>query len=286
MTGLDPFVQPTGIPVALALFHTTFNVLNVLLLIGFVGFIAKVVTRMVPSHGVEDEVFSLDYIGSGLMETPELSILEARKELIRCAEIVHRGYKFIPRLVTEMDEKKLMNYHEQLEKYEEMTDRMEFEISNYLSKASQGELSQEAVHRVRGMLSIANHLERIGDIYLETSRNLMARKRKKAYFTQDMRDRISEIAAMVGRSLDLMVQNLKANEKEIDFGGAEKIEFEIDDLYLKLRKEYIKKVEKGKFQVRSGVYYSDFISELERIGDHVLSVTESLKRDNEMVNEE
>lgn len=283
--GTDPYVEASGIPNALALFHTTFNVLNLLILIGFVNFIARLVTRMVPSRGFEDEVFSLEYIGSGLMETAELSIIEARKELIRSAEIVKKAYQYIPLLVTEMDEKKLKFYNEQIAKFEDMTDRMELEISSYLSRASEGELSTEATLRVRGMLSVANHVERIGDIYLEISRNLAVRKKKKAYFTQEMRDRIMSLSEKVEESLNKMVQNLEANDKDIDFSGAEKLEFEIDTAYKKLRKEYIKKVEAGKFQVRSGVYYSDLISEMERIGDHALSVTESLKREGEVIEE-
>ncbi len=282
----DPFLQVSAIPKALALFHTMFNILNVLMLIGFVGFIAKVVIRMVPSKGGEDEVFSLDYIGGGMMETPELSILEAHKELVREAEIVKRAYKYIPLLVTEMDEKKLKVYHEQIAKYEDMTDRMEMEISTYLSKASRGELSSEATIRVRSMLSVAHHLERIGDIYLELSINLSARKKKRAYFTQEMRDRIMAFSEMIISSLDLMVNNLKANERDVKFLAAEELELNIDGHYLKLRKEYIKKVESGKFQIRSGVYYSDLIAGMERIGDHALSVTESLKKDGELVIEE
>jgi len=284
--GGDPMTTATAIPPALAMFHTVFNILNLLLMIGFTRFIAKVVIQMVPSRSQEDEVFSLDYIGSGMMETPELSILEARKEVIKFADIVRRAFKYVPLLVTEMDEKKLRYYTEQLEKYEDMTDRMELEISSYLSKAAKGELSSGGGHEVRSMLNIANYLERIGDIYLEISRNLTVRKKKKAYFTQDMRDNITEMSAMVKRALDLMVENLESYEKDIDFVASEEQEELIDKAYKKLRKEYIKKVEAGKFQIRSGVYYSDLISELERIGDHALGVTESLKKDNELIVEE
>lgn len=282
----DPFVEVAAIPKSLALFHTVFNILNVIFLIGFVNFIAKVVIRMVPSKGFEDEIFSLDYIGGGLMETPELSILEAQKELVREAEIVKQAYKYIPLLVTEMEEKKLKGYHEQLEKYEDLTDRMELEIATYLSKASRGELSSEATMKVRGMLSIANFLERIGDIYLEISRNLDTRKKKKAYFTPDMRERILNFSVMTEASLDLMISNIKAPEKEVAFLEAEQLELDIDTAYLKLRKEYIKKVESGKFNIRSGVYYSDLLAAMERIGDHALSITESLKRDGEVIIEE
>ncbi len=274
---MDPFVTATAIPKALALFHTSFNILNVLLMIGFVGLIAKIVVRMVPSRGMEDEVFNLDYIGSGLMATPELSIVEAKKELTKFGDLMRKAFKYVPQLVVEMDEKKLVKIHEQLAKYEDISDRMEIEIATYLSKASQGELSSDASKRVRDMLEVANYLERIGDIYLEISRNLQSRKEKKAYFTQDMRDNINEMALQIGKALDLMVKNLESlTDSKLDKAGAEQAEHDINQTYKRLREEYIKKVEKGKVRVQSGVYYIDMLSEMERVGDHVASITESL----------
>ncbi len=275
--GQDPFVVATAIPKALALFHTSFNILNVLLLVSFTGVIARIVVRMVPSKGVEDEVFNLDYIGGGMMATPELSILEAKKELVKFGDLMRRAFHFVPQLVMEMDEKKLKQAHDQLYKYEDISDRMEVEIATYLTKASESELSSEASRNVRGMLEVANYLERIGDIYLEISKNLQSRKEKKAYFTQDMRDNITELSVLISESLDLMVKNIEAsNESKILVTEVQELEKTIDKCYRRLRKDYIKRVEKGKIRVQSGVYYIDMISELERIGDHVCSITESM----------
>ncbi|MEQ9263059.1 MAG: Na/Pi cotransporter family protein [Owenweeksia sp.] len=271
--GASPYESASSIPKALALFHTSFNILNVLLMVGFVGFIARIVIRMVPSKG-EDEVFSLDYIGSGLMATPELSIIEARKELAKFAGIMRRAYKYVPKLVTEMEEKKFNHYIEKLENYEDISDRMEIEISTYLTKASSGDLSSEGSARVRSMLSVANYLERIGDIYLEISRNLHVRKKKKAYFTQEIRDRVLKLSELVAKSMDVMVNNLEVNENKMNFKEAERLENEVNKLYRELREEYIKKVEKGKFRLDSGMYYSDLISEMERIADHVVSISQ------------
>lgn len=282
---IDPYEVAAGIPKSLALFHTVFNIINVLLLVGLVGFIARIVIRMVPSKG-DDEVFSLDYIGSGLMDTPELSIIEAKKELAKFGDIMRRGYKYIPMLITEMDEKKLKLYTEQLEKYEDIADRMEVEISTYLSKASKGELSSEASTRVQAMLNVANYLERIGDIYLEVSRNLASRKEKKAYFTQDIRDRILKFSEIVSRAMDAMVKNLDANDSNVDYSAAQSIERELNDTYKLLREEYIRKIENGKMRIQSGVYYADLIAEMERIGDHLASITESLKSEGEVKIEE
>jgi phosphate:Na+ symporter len=273
----DPFETATAIPKALALFHTTFNIINVLLLVGFVGLISRIVVRMVPSKGQEDEVFNLDYIGSGMMATPELSILEAKKELAKFGDLMRRAYKFVPQLVTEMDDKKLKKAHDQLAKYEDIGDRMEVEIATYLSKASEAELSSEASKTVRSMLEVANYLERIGDIYLEISRNLKSRKEKNAYFTQDMRDNIAELSTLVSGALDLMVKNIEApNPNKLARTEAIELEDQINRTYKRLREEYIKRVEKGKIRVKSGVYYIDLLSELERIGDHIVSISESL----------
>jgi len=280
-TGANPFVEFKGIPVALALFHTVFNIFNVLLLVGFIPFIARLSTWMVSSKKEEDEEFSLDYIGSGLMETPELSIIEARKELIKFADLMRRAFKYIPLLVTEMDEKKLQQYTDQLNKYEDIGDRMEIEISDYLSQASKGELSSDASNTVRSMLNVANYLERIGDIYLEVSRNLTNRKKKKAYFTQEMRDNVLKYATKVSRSLDIMVKNIEFPEVRVNHIEAQAIEDELNEYYLQLREDYIKKLEKGKFRLESGIYYSDLLAEMERIGDHAASISLSLVKQDD-----
>lgn len=285
-TGVDPFVQTSGIPRALALFHTAFNVVNVLLLIGFTGLIARIVIKMVPSKGEKDEAYSLDYIGTGLLETSELSIVEARKELVKFAEVVRRAFNYVPRLLTEMDEKRLKTFHKQLEKYEDITDRMEVEIATYLGRASKSELSSGASQSVRSMINIANYLERIGDIYVQISRGLRARKKQKAYFTPEMRERVLAFADQVARALDQMVLNLGLNEKEVDYKKAQLLEEEIDRSYQKLRKEYIRKVEKGKFQLRSGMYYSDMLAELERVADHVAQVSQVLRKEKEGTTQE
>ncbi len=275
---LDPFTAMDGIPRALALFHTLFNVANVLLLIGFTRKLAKLAIRITPSRNIDDEQFSLDYIGTGLLETSELSIVEARQELVKFADIVRRAFRYIPMLITVMDDRKLDLYNRQIHKYEDMTDQMELEITSYLSQASKNELSLDASESVRMMINIANYLERIGDIYVEISRSLNNRKKQKAYFTQEMRDRIMQLSDLVARALDQMVSNLGATEKLVDFDAAESLEKEINEMYLDLRDEYIKKVEKGKFRLRSGMYYSDLLAELERIADHAALVSEALNK--------
>lgn len=273
--GSDPNQDTEVISLSLSLFHSLFNVLNLLLFFNLVPLLSKLATWMVPSKGTEDELFNLDFIGSGLMATPELSLMEARKELVKFADLIRKAYKYIPLLITEMDEKKLGRYVQKLEKYEDISDRMEMEISNYLSKISRSELSSMGTGRVRSMLHVANYLERIGDIYLEVSRNLTNRKEQKAYFTPEMRNSVLRLSELVSRSLDVMVKNIDS-EEAAHLDEARRIEREIDQLYRFLKADYIEKVEKGKYRIQSGMYYSDLLAEMERIADHAANISSNM----------
>jgi phosphate:Na+ symporter len=230
---------------------------------------------MVAARGEEDKLSSLEHIGSSLMDTPELSMIEARKELVKFAELIRRAYKYIPLLITEMEESRLRQYVEKLQKYEDISDSMEMEISNYLSKISQQELSSQGTERVRAMLSVANYLERIGDIYLEVSRNLTNRKEQKAYFTPEMRSKVIQLSELVSRSLGLMVKNLEETDAAY-LKQAIEVEGEIDKLHQELKAEYITKVEKGKYRIQSGMYYSDLLAEMERIADHAINISTAM----------
>jgi phosphate:Na+ symporter len=274
--GGNPNNDEAVIALSLSLFHSLFNLFNLLLCLNFVPLLVRVATWMVPSRTSEDEMFSLDYIGSGLMATPELSMLEARKELLNFGDLIRKAYKYIPLLIVEMDEKKLDQYVKKLEKYEAISDRMEMEICNYLSKISQSELSTFGNNRVRAMLNVANYLERIGDIYLEVSRNLTNRKEQKAYFTPEMRNSVLRLSELVSQSLDLMVKNIDSSNEKDHFEASAKIEREINRLFAALKVDYIEKVEKGKYRIQSGMYYSDLLSEMERIADHAATISTTL----------
>lgn len=272
----NPYDDYAVIALSLSLFHSLFNFFNILIFLNFVPLLVKISTWMVRSRTTEDELFSLDYIGSGLMATPELSLLEARKELLNFGDLIRKAYKYIPLLIVEMDEKKLYQYVQKLEKYESISDRMEMEISNYLSKISQSELSSFGNNRVRTMLNVANYLERIGDIYLEVSRNLTSRKEQKAYFTPEMRNSVLRLSELVSQSLDLMVKIIDSSNDKDYFEASVKVEREINKLFGTLKADYIEKVEKGKYRIQSGMYYSDLLAEMERIADHAANISTAL----------
>lgn len=274
--GAKPMQEASSIPIALSIFHSVFNILNVLLLVWFVPFIAKTVIRLLPTKGEDDEVFHLSYIGTGMMSTAELSIIEARKEITKFGELAEKLYHTVPQLLHATEEKKFKKLLKRIAKYEDMTDRMELEIAKYLTTASGNELSQAASKRVRSMLSIISDLETIGDLCYQIAQNLERRRAIKAYFTPELREKTEKMFMIVEKSVEVMIRNLNMDYSKVTLTEAKNIEDEINDLRNKLRNEHLKNVEKGLYPIHSGMYYIDLIHSLEKIGDHVFDVSEAI----------
>lgn len=272
----SPKVAQESRPIALALFHTIFNVLNVLILVWFADRITKLVIKMVPTKSSSDEEFHLDYISSGILITPELFLLEAQKELAKFGKITSRMSKFVQKLMYEQDKKEKKKLMSKIQKYEEITDRVEIEISKYLSDCAENELSYESTIKVRGMLAITNELERIGDIFYQMSLTFKRKHDEKIWFTPEQRENLKTILMKVDEAFDEMTANLKKTTKEVTIEKAMAIEDEINKLRNKFRAEHLKSIEKHEFNVQSGMIYTDLIYSCERVGDHIVNVTEAL----------
>lgn len=261
---------------ALAAFHTAFNLINVLLCIGFVKFIVDIAIKSVKSKGEEDESFQLKHIGSGVFGSPELSIEEATKEVAHCGEITQRLYNMLSGLFGETDGKAFKKRLERIHKYESITDSMEIEIANFLSETSAEEMSETATIRTRGLLSIVGDLERIGDIVYQTSKGLERRLQDKAYFTPENRANIEKMIAVVGESLEIMVKNLNQPYANVSIEAAQEAEQKINDLRDSLRRQHLVNIQKGDYKINTALIYNDIIHSLEKIGDHVINVTEAI----------
>ena len=265
------------VPIALAFFHTGFNLLNVLLLIWFVPMLVKVAERTVKSQGDMDEEFHLEHIGTGLMQTAELSILEANKEVEKFGKVTAILFDMIPQLLQETDSKKFTKLLIRIRKYEDITDRMEVEIADYLAKAAQGEMSDSASRKVRSMLSIINDMERIGDICYQLSISLERKSEKKAYFIPELRTRLEEMITEVQNAIGIMNKNLCSNYSQISITDAKEAEQMINKMRNELRKEYLKKIETGEFKIQTGLIYNNLIHSLEKVGDHVYNISEAIQ---------
>ena len=260
----------------LAIFHTSFNIINVLLLVWFVPLISRTVIRMQPSKGDVDEEFHLEHIGTGLMHTAELSVLEANKEVTKFGNITTRLFDMIPELLKETDIKKFNSLMGRIRKYEDITDRMEVEIADYLAKASQVEMSDSASIKVRSMISMINDMERIGDICYQLSITIERKREQKAYFTPELRISLEEMISEVQKAMVIMNKNLNSSYSQVLIADADEAELAINKMRNQLRKKYLQNIEKGEGKIQTGMIYNNLIHSLEKVGDHVYNISEAI----------
>ncbi|MDG2058646.1 MAG: Na/Pi cotransporter family protein [Flavobacteriales bacterium] len=279
LSPLNSVGESIAVPIGLSIFHTTFNILNVIFLVWFVPLISRTVIRMQPSKGEIDEEFHLEHIGGGLMQTAELSVLEAKKEVIKFGEITTRLFNMIPALMKETDNKKFDALMKRIRKYEDITDKMEVEIADYLAKSAQGEMSDAASIKVRSMISIINDMERIGDICYQISISIERKKEKKADFTNEATKSVEDMLSEIQLSLNIMNNNLNSEYAQVSLTEANNSEININNMRNKLRKSYLQKIEKGEMKIQTGMIYNNLIHSLEKIGDHIFNVSEAIVGD-------
>jgi phosphate:Na+ symporter len=271
----SPFIEATSIPVALAVFHSFFNITNTFLLIGFVNKFEKIVTKIIPSKNEDDEKFHLEYISSGLMQAPELSMLEARKEVVKFGELSKRMFNMVPDLLWEPDKKKTVELADRIKKYEEITDKIEIEIANFLIQVSRNEISVETSTRIRGMLRMNNNFEKIGDICYQLSIVINKKNIERAWFTEMQRQRLKSFIDLINITFDVMIENIKADQERVSLQKAVDLEKKINEMRDQMRDEHFTSIEKGDYNVKSGLYYNNIYSLMEKIGDHILNINEA-----------
>jgi phosphate:Na+ symporter len=266
----------------IALFHTCFNLANVLLMIWFIPQLVSIAERTVKSKGDDDEQFRLEFIG-GPIQTAELSLLEVRKEMMKFGRLAKKMSIISQDLLSTTDKKRQSKCYERLEKYEEITDKIEIEISTYLSKLSKNEMSVRLSEEVQHMLSASSDLESVGDIYYQIGKAVEIKNEKKHWFNQEQRDGLKEMNLLVDRAFDVMLKNLENSNKEIDIEQAKLIEDGINKLRNKLRKKHLKTIGEEGYNMKAGIVYSDIFSSLEKVGDHVISITETLAGEQDII---
>ena len=266
----------------IALFHTCFNLANVLLMIWFIPQLVSIAERTVKSKGDDDEQYRLEFIG-GPIQTAELSLSEVRKEMMKFGRLAKKMSITSQDLLGTTDKKKQSKCYERLEKYEEITDKIEIEISTYLSKLSKNEMSVRLSEEVQHMLSASSDLESVGDIYYQIGKAVEIKNEKKHWFNQEQRDGLKEMNLLVDRAFDVMLKNLENSNKEIDIEQAKLIEYGINKLKNKLRKKHLKTIGEEGYNMKAGIVYSDIFSSLKKVGDHVTSITETLAGEQDTI---
>lgn len=272
----DPVNDVGARNTGLAMFHTAFNFINVLLLIWFVPRLVKIAEKSVKSKGGSDEEFRLDYIGSQGMVPPELAILEAKKEVAKFGKITARMNGFTKKLLFVQEHKKKDKLYSKIQKYEEITDRVEVEVADFLGNVAGSEMSDTASARMHAMNSITNDLERIGDIFYQMSKQMERKDGLKMWFTPDQRNNLNEMLNLIDEAFEVMNENLAMDYGQVTMESALEIEDKINGMRNKLRKSHYKNMETDAYNKKAGLIYNDLFSSLEKVGDHIINVSEAI----------
>lgn len=262
----------------LSAFHTAFNIINTLLLIGFVPQIEKFVCWMLPQKNEQEEEYRLQYISKGLVSTPELSLLEAKKEIGNFGQRCYKMFGMVKNLITLTDNNDFAKEYNRIEKYEKITDNMEVEIANYLDHVEEEGLSREAKVQMQKMMKTIGELESIGDSCFNMGRTIKHKREQNEEYTQEQMGHINAMIDLVDKSLVKMNEDLVRPEgKALDFEKTMQIEKDINDFRKLLKETNIKDISADKYDYQLGVMYMDFINECEHLGDYVVNVVQSVR---------
>lgn len=262
----------------LSTFHTCFNIINTVLLIGFVPQIERFVCWLLPLKNEQDEEGRLRYISGGLLSTSELSLVQANKEVLLFAERCHKMFGFVGTLLVTENEEDFVGLYSRIEKYEAITDRMEIEIATYLRRVSEGRLSDSSKAHIQQMLRQVDELESIGDSCFHLARTLR-RKRENCpqAFTTDQMHHIAEMMTLVDTSLTNMQHVLEQSHElpEEQSLYSHNLENEINNYRTELKSRNLQDIESGAYSYQQGVFYIDFVGECEKLADYVINVVET-----------
>ena len=265
----------------LSMLHTLFNSINTLILIWFIKFIEKAVIWIIKTpKNQENEVFRLKYISAGPLATPELATEQAFNEIIHFAQISRNGLGYAKSAITENNADKFEELRGKLVKYEEISDRIEYEIATFLNAVSAGDISEETSIRIKAMYKIIGEMESLGDSGEAISRILSRRNIHKKTFDAETIKNLLYMVDEVDRAYEAMIENLDAAHKGtlIEISNANNAEERINSLRNLLRDTEIEEIEGSRKNYHTSVYYMDIVNELEKMGDFIINISQDLER--------
>ena len=273
--------ESTAALYGLSMLHTLFNTINTAILIGCTGLIEKAVIKIIKAPAnQEKDVFRLKYIEAGPLATPELATEQASNEIIHFAEISKRGLGYAREAINETNADKFEELRGKLVKYEEISDRIEYEIAQFLNAVSSDEVSEKTSKEIKAMYKVIGELESLGDSGETISRILSRRNIHKKEFDVDSIKKLNQMTDLVEKAYDVMIENLNLafSGKLGDIANAYAAEDHINTLRNNLRDAAIEDIDSNNKTYQSSVYFMDIISELERMGDFMINISQSLQR--------
>ena len=264
------------IPLAITVFHTLFNVVTTIILAFFIPQIEKLVTWMVPEKKEEsEEEFRLTYLEPNLLSTAELNLQSAKSEIEEFSKRVLRMYTFLPGLRTAKDDKEFDGIMERIAKYEGITDRMEMEISKFLTRVGSGDISEHGSERISTMLRIIDNLESIGDTIYQIAMTRQTKREDAVHFDAGLNANLEEMRGLVQKALDVMDSNLHDYD-HVDLDAAYAAEHAINACRDRLRAQHLDALKLGVYDYAIGNAYSSLYALYEKLGDYVINVSEAI----------
>ena len=274
--GLSPLVNIEIVPVSLAVFHSVFNIFNTLVVIKFTPQLIYLTEKLIRITETEKESFKLKFIHTGMLSTSELSLVQVKNELHLFGKKAYKMFQHLKNLFVEINDSRFQNIYKEIKEFEDYSDQLEQEINLYLTSISEGEISQETSYRIRIMIKISDELESICDSIYNLAKVLRKRKKQKIWFTQDIRNNLNHMFALLEKAFIEMTDNLEKEYKNVTLKYASCFEKEINKYRKVLYKTHLNKPENTEYRFEAGVMYNDIFNRLERLGDYVYNVTKSL----------
>ena len=265
----------------LSMLHTLFNTINTFILVWLIKYIERAVVWIIKTpKNQENEAFRLKYISAGPLATPELATEQAFEEIIHFAQISRNGLGYAKEAIRTADSGKFDELREKLVKYEEISDRIEYEIAAFLNAVSAGDISEETSLRIKAMYKIIGELESLGDSGETISRILSRKNIHKKSFDQDTVKKLEDMADAVEKAYDAMIDNLNAAHKgQLEgISNAYNAEDRLNNLRNYLRDAEIEEIESNRKNYQTSVYYMDIVSELEKMGDFIINISQNLEK--------
>lgn len=264
----------------LSMFHTVFNLINLSIMIWLTGLYVKIVEKLIPAKHKEDEEFQLKFISAGLLSASELNIAQAEKEMTVYAQRVQRMIDMAENLVHSKEKsEEFSQLFSRLEKYEEISDRMEIEIANYLNRCAEGRLSNEGKLHIAAMLNIVSEIESIADCCFGCAKILIRKQESGVDFTELIYKNIDTMFGYLKEAMTDMIELLSDVEKarEVAIIRSYNKEREINNLRNQLRTNNVENINNKVYEYQSGIYYMDIINDLEKMGDYIINVVDTIR---------